>query len=179
MIGSTEAEAHALADQLEELIIPEYGLAQLSRVLEVPADTLHLDRPLPAEVYSRPRVEGAQSRFDLVTELGRRENLTVRQLLGRLGGGRGHRTFTGTPEQVADTIQDWFERGAADGFNVMPAALPSGLQTFAEQVIPIFRQRGLFRTEYTGRTLREHYGIPRPDSLFAAPRGRGVPAPVG
>ena len=179
MIGGTEAEAHALADQLEQLIIPEYGLAQLSRVLEVPADTLHLDRPLPPEVYRRPRVEGAQSRFDLVTELGRRENLTVRQLLGRLGGGRGHRTFTGTPEQVADTIQDWFERGAADGFNVMPAALPSGLRTFAEQVIPIFRKRGLFRTEYTGRTLREHYGIPRPDSLFALPRRPGVPAPVG
>jgi hypothetical protein len=79
---------------------------------------------------------------------------------------------------------DWFERGAADGFNVMPAALPSGLVTFAEQVIPIFRQRGLFRTEYTGATLREHYGIPRPDSQFAgapepAPRPPGVPAPVG
>jgi FMN-dependent oxidoreductase (nitrilotriacetate monooxygenase family) len=179
VIGGTEAEAHALADQLEELIVPEYGLAQLSRVLEVPADTLHLDQPLPAEVYRKPRVEGAQSRFDLVTELGRRENLTVRQLLGRLGGGRGHRTFTGTPEQVADTIQDWFELGAADGFNVMPAALPSGLQTFADQVIPIFQRRGLFRTDYTGRTLREHYGLPRPDSSFAAPRGPGVPAPVG
>jgi FMN-dependent oxidoreductase (nitrilotriacetate monooxygenase family) len=183
VIGSTEAEAHALSDELEELIIPEYGLAQLSRVLEVPVDTLHLDQPLPAEVYGRPRVEGAQSRFDLITELGQRENLTVRQLIGRLGGGRGHRTFTGTPEQVAGTIQDWFERGAADGFNVMPAALPSGLATFAEQVIPIFRQRGLFRTEYTGATLREHYGIPRPDSQFTeareqAARPPGVPEPV-
>ena len=66
-----------------------------------------------------------------------------------------------------------------NAFNVMPAALPSGLQTFAEQVIPIFRRRGLFRTEYTGRTLREHYGIPRPDSLYAVSRGTGVPAPVG
>jgi len=50
----------------------------------------------------------------------------------------------------------------------MPAVLPSGLQTFVEHVIPILRQRGLFRTEYTGRTLRDHYGIPRPDSQFAA-----------
>jgi FMN-dependent oxidoreductase (nitrilotriacetate monooxygenase family) len=178
VIGSTEAEAQALSDQLEELIIPQYGLAQLSRVLEIPAEALHLDQPLPDEVYRRPRVEGAQSRFDLITELGRRENLTVRQLIGRLGGGRGHRTFTGTPEQVADTIVDWFERGAADGFNVMPATLPSGLEAFADHVIPVLRRRGLFRTEYTGRTLREHYGIPRPGSQFAADR-QAVPEPVG
>ncbi len=179
VIGSTEAEARALSDKLEELIIPEYGLAQLSRVLEVPAGILDLDRPLPAEVFGRPRVEGAQSRYDLITELGRRENLTVRQLIGRLGGGRGHRTFTGTPEQVADTIVDWFERGAADGFNVMPAALPSGLQAFAQEVIPILRRRGLFRAGYTGRTLREHYGLPRPESQYAAARHQPVPETVG
>jgi hypothetical protein len=69
---------------------------------------------------------------------------------------------------VADTIQDWLDNGAADGFNVMPAVLPSGLEAFVEHVIPILCQRGLFRTEYAGATLREHYGIPRPDSQFAA-----------
>jgi FMN-dependent oxidoreductase (nitrilotriacetate monooxygenase family) len=179
VIGSTEAEARALGDELEELIIPEYGLAQLARVLEVPAEILDLDRPLPAEVFGRPPVEGAQSRFDLITGLAGRENLTVRQLIGRLGGGRGHRTFTGTPEQVADTIADWFERGAADGFNVMPPALPAGLEAFAEHVIPIIRRRGLFRTEYSGRTLREHYGIPRPASQYADAGRRSVPEPVG
>jgi FMN-dependent oxidoreductase (nitrilotriacetate monooxygenase family) len=178
VIGSTEAEAQALCDELEELIIPEYGLAQLSQVLEVPAAILDLDRPLPADVFGRPQVEGAQSRFDLITGLARRENLTVRQLISRLGGGRGHRTFTGTPEQVADTIVDWFERGAADGFNVMPAALPAGLQVFAEQVIPILRGRGLFRARYTGRTLREHYGLPRPDSQYAAAGHQQVPEAV-
>ena len=177
VIGSTEAEAHALSDELEHLITPAYGLAQLAKTLEVPPGLLELDRPLPAEVFGRPQVEGAQSRAQLITDLARREKLTVRQLIGRLGGGRGHRTFTGTPEQVADTIQDWFDQGAADGFNVMPAALPSGLQAFADHVIPIFRQRGLFRTEYTGQTLREHYGLPRPVSQFAADR-RGVPQPV-
>ena len=177
VIGSTEAEAQALSDQLEELIIPEHGLAQLSRVLEVPAGALRLDQPLPDEVYQRPRVEGAQSRFDLITELGRRENLTVRQLIGRLGGGRGHRTFAGTPEQVAATITGWFGQGAADGFNVMPPALPSGLATFADEVIPLLRRRGLFRPEYTGRTLREHYGLPRPESQYAGQAS--VPEPVG
>jgi hypothetical protein len=100
-------------------------------------------------------------------ELARRERLTVRQLIGRLGGGRGHRTFSGTPEQVADAIQEWFEKGAADGFNIMPPVLPSGLDAFVDHVIPILRSRGLFRLQYTGHTLREHYGLPRPASGFA------------
>jgi alkanesulfonate monooxygenase SsuD/methylene tetrahydromethanopterin reductase-like flavin-dependent oxidoreductase (luciferase family) len=178
VIGSTEAEATALADELEELITPAYGLTQLATTLEVPAGILDLDRRLPAEALHRPQVEGAQSRAQLITDLARREKLTVRQLIGRLGGGRGHRTFTGTPEQVADTIQDWFDRGAADGFNVMPAALPSGLQAFADHVIPIFRRRGLFRTDYTGQTLRDHYGLPRPGGQFTAARRRGVPETV-
>ena len=168
VIGSTEAEARALEDELEELIVPEHGLAHLAQVLEVPPDTLALDRVLPDTVYSRPPVQGAQSRYQLIVDLARRDNLTVRQLIGRLGGGRGHRTFAGTPEQVADTIEEWSGAGAADGFNVMPAALPAGLETFVDHVIPILRQRGLFRTEYTGRTLRDHYGIPRPGSQFAA-----------
>jgi alkanesulfonate monooxygenase SsuD/methylene tetrahydromethanopterin reductase-like flavin-dependent oxidoreductase (luciferase family) len=86
----------------------------------------------------------------------------VRQLIARLAGGRGHRTFTGTPEQVADAIEDWFANGAADGFNIMPAVLPSGLELFVEHVVPILRSRGLFRREYAGRTLRDHYGLPRP-----------------
>ena len=73
----------------------------------------------------------------------------------------------GTATQIADTIQTWFESGAADGFNIMPAVLPSGLDTFVEQFVPILQGRGLFRTEYTGGTLREHYGLPRPQSRFA------------
>jgi FMN-dependent oxidoreductase (nitrilotriacetate monooxygenase family) len=168
-VGSTEEEARSLEDELEELIVPEYGLAQLSNVLEIPASQLALDGHLPESVYARPPVEGAQSRYQLIVDLARRDNLTVRQLIGRLGGGRGHRTFAGTPEQVADTIQEWAESGAADGFNVMPAVLPSGLELFTEHVVPVLRQRGLFRTEYAGTTLRDHYNIPRPATQHARP----------
>lgn len=95
-----------------------------------------------------------------------RERLTVRQLISRLGGGRGHFEFVGTPEQVADTIIAWFEGGAADGFNIMAPALPSGLAAFAEHVLPILRGKGLFREEYDGTTLREHYGLPVPANQF-------------
>ena len=68
---------------------------------------------------------------------------------------------------MADAIQEWFDGGAADGFNIMPPVLPSGLETFVDQVVPILQERGLFRTEYTGRTLREHYGLERPGNRFA------------
>jgi alkanesulfonate monooxygenase SsuD/methylene tetrahydromethanopterin reductase-like flavin-dependent oxidoreductase (luciferase family) len=101
------------------------------------------------------------------TDLGVREKLTVRQVIARLGGGRGHRTFTGTPEQVADTIEQWFTQGAADGFNIMPAVLPSGLDAFVDHVVPLLRARGLLRGEYGPRTtLRERYGLPRPANQY-------------
>ena len=86
-------------------------------------------------------------------------------MLSRLGGGRGHCTFVGTPEQVADTIVAWFEGGAADGFNIMAAALPSGLETFIDHVVPILR-RGAVPGGVHGRTLREHYGLPMPANQF-------------
>ena len=136
-------------------------------------EDLPLDRELPQDLPSEDEIEGAKSRYTLIVQLARREKLTVRQLIGRLGGGRGHRTFTGTPVQVADAIQEWFDGGAADGFNIMPPVLPSGLETFVDQVVPILQERGLFRTGYTGTTLREHYGLERPDNRFA---GAAAPA---
>jgi FMN-dependent oxidoreductase (nitrilotriacetate monooxygenase family) len=161
-IGATEREALALEEELDALIKPEYALRQLAQTLRVDPADLRLDRELPAELPSEDEIEGAKSRYTLIVELARRERLTVRQLIGRLGGGRGHRTFAGTPEQVADAIQHWFDNGAADGFNIMAPVLPSGLELFVDQVVPILQQRGLFRTEYTGATLREHYGLARP-----------------
>ncbi|MFI9812744.1 LLM class flavin-dependent oxidoreductase [Saccharothrix variisporea] len=167
VIGSTEAEARAADAELDRLIVPEYAREQLAKTLRVDPSTLHLDRPLPADLPTEDEIEGAKSRYTLIVELARRESLTVRELIGRLGGGRGHKTFAGTPEQVADTIEHWYREGAADGFNIMPAVLPSGLEVFASEVVPILQRRGLFRREYTGPTLRDHYGLPRPANQFA------------
>ena len=167
VIGSTESEARKLDQQLEDLIKPEYARAQLAKTLRVDPADLALDRQLPADLPNEDEIEGAKSRYTLIVQLARRENLTVRQLIARLGGGRGHRTFTGTPEQVADAIELWFRNGAADGFNIMPAVLPSGLEAFVDHVVPVLRARGLFRTEYTGNTLREHYGLARPLNRYS------------
>ncbi|MEY9949873.1 LLM class flavin-dependent oxidoreductase [Kitasatospora sp. GAS1066B] len=169
VIGDTAAEARELEEELDRLIRPEFAQRQLAGLLGIEPERLALDEQLPADLPEEDVIEGAKSRYTLIVELARRERLTARQLIGRLGGGRGHRTFAGTAVQVADTIEQWFRQGAADGFNIMPAVLPDGLEVFADRVVPILRERGLFRTAYTGTTLREHYGLPRPVNQFGVP----------
>ena len=170
VLGSTEAEARANERLLEDHIVYTHGVDHLERLLQLEPGTLELDAQLPADLPPEDAIEGAKSRYTLVVELARRDRLTVRQLIGRLGGGRGHLTFAGTPEQVADAIETWFTQGAADGFNIMPAVLPSGLDAFVDHVVPLLRSRGLLRTEYGPRTtLRERYGLPRPANQYTQP----------
>ncbi|HYN94748.1 MAG TPA: LLM class flavin-dependent oxidoreductase [Pilimelia sp.] len=173
VIGATEAAAQQLAEELADLIVPDYALSQLSGILGVDLFAHPLDGPLPP-LPGEETVQLHQSRYRLVVELARRERLTIRQLIGRLGGGRGHRVVAGTPTMIADQIELWFTAGAADGFNIMPPYLPGGLTDFVDQVVPELQHRGLFRTEYTGATLREHYGLPRPTSQYA----QRVPVPA-
>ncbi|MEV6024405.1 LLM class flavin-dependent oxidoreductase [Streptomyces sp. NPDC052036] len=171
VLGSTEAEARANERVLEEHIVHEHGRDRLENLLRLKPGSLDLDAGLPSDLPPESSIEGAKSRYTLVVELARRERLTVRQLIGRLGGGRGHLTFAGTPEQVADAIETWFTQGAADGFNIMPALLPSGLEAFVEHVVPLLRARGLLRAEYgPRRTLRERYGLPRPANRYVTDR---------
>ena len=115
-----------------------------------------LDGPLP----DLPETNGNKSRLKLVTELAGRENLTIRDVYLAIASARGHRTIWGTPEQIADQLEDWFINDAADGFNIMPPYLPGGLDDFVELVIPVLQRRGMFRTEYEGRTLRENSAFP-------------------
>ncbi|MFF5008117.1 LLM class flavin-dependent oxidoreductase [Streptomyces phaeochromogenes] len=174
VIGSTETEALAAEQVLEDHIVYAHGVGRLEALLQLPPGTLELDAELPSDLPPESVIEGAKSRYTLVVELARRERLTVRQLIGRLGGGRGHLTFAGTPEQVADAIEQWFTHGAADGFNIMPAVLPSGLDAFVDHVVPLLRARGLLREEYGPRqTLRERYGLPRPANQYVT-----TPAPA-
>ncbi|WP_431958423.1 LLM class flavin-dependent oxidoreductase [Nocardia lijiangensis] len=167
VIGDTERHARELDAELAQLISPEYARRQLAERFALPLEKLDLDSELPENLPTEDDIEGAKSRFTLIVNLARRERLTLRELITRLGGGRGHRTFAGTAEQVADTIEEWFREGAADGFNVMPAVLPSGLDRFVDEVVPILQARGLFRTDYTATTLRGHYGLDRPANQFA------------
>lgn len=173
-IADTVEEAKALEQEFTDLISPDYALRQLSSMLGVDLTAHALDAPLPP-LPAESEIQGGKSRFTLVKELAETEDLTVRQLIGKLGGGRGHRTFAGTPEQVADELQTWFEAGAADGFNIMPPYLPGGLEDFVDRVVPILQERGLFRADYESTTLRGHYGLDPVESQFA-PRDSRVSA---
>ncbi|OMC33085.1 monooxygenase [Mycobacterium sp. GA-1841] len=164
-IGPTEDAALELEQQFTDLISPEYSLRQLSQMLGVDLTAHALDAPLPA-LPPIEQIQGNKSRYQLVKDLAAGESLTVRQLIAKLGGGRGHRTFAGTAEQVADDLELWFTEGAADGFNIMPPYLPGGLEDFVEQIVPILQRRGLFRTDYTATTLRGHYGLTHQPSRY-------------
>ena len=94
----------------------------------------------------------------------------MRQLLKRLSAARGHWSIAGTPKQIADNIEHWFNNGAADGFNLIPPALPSSLEAFVDHVVPELQKRGLFRLDYEGTTLRSHLGLPRPQNRFTKER---------
>jgi alkanesulfonate monooxygenase len=72
----------------------------------------------------------------------------------------------GTPEQIVNQLQEWFENEAADGFNILPPSTPAGLNDFVNLIVPELQRRGLFRTEYEGSTLRENLGLKRPENQY-------------
>jgi len=159
VVAATEAEARQKHEELQALIPDEVGVALLSSYLSI-SDLWRypIDGPLP----ELPESEGMKSRQALVVEQSRRDGLSIRQLARHFAGARGHWRIVGTPAQIADELQARFEGGAADGFNVMPSWFPGELDSFCALVVPELQRRGLFRTDYDGRTLREHLGLKRP-----------------
>ena len=180
VIGGTETEARRIARELNDLSDPEVGRKRLSgRFGGHDFSHLPLDKPLLPEDFPDPSmVEAARSRTEMIIGLVRREKPTLRQLLAYMAGARGHVVTTGTPEQIADLMADWFDSGAADGFNVMPPVLPAMLEAFTAEVVPLLQRRGLFRREYTGTTLRAHYELLRPDVQFREAASLGMQASI-
>jgi len=163
IIGGTEAEARAMQADLNERAGGGPSIQRLASILEIDPAGLSLDKPVPIELIPRTQddVRGSFAFHNATADIARK-GLTVREILQQ--GGGGHRLLVGAPEQVAESIIDWFEYGAADGFNLMPAAVPSGVEAFVDHVVPILQRRGVFRTEYTGTTLRDHFGLERRES---------------
>jgi FMN-dependent oxidoreductase (nitrilotriacetate monooxygenase family) len=160
VVGRSESEAQEKFEELQSLIHPTVGLSLLQQHLGgIDLSGYPLDGPLPDNLQEP---NGTKSRFQLVTALARREQLTIRQLYLRVATARGHWSIHGTPESIVDRLEEWFLKGGADGFNIMPPTLPGGLDDFVELVLPELRRRGLFRTEYEGKTLRENLGLARP-----------------
>ena len=164
VVARTRAEAQAKFDRLQELIHPVIGLKALSAAAGVDLSDLDVDGPLPDDL---PETNTGRGRQKLMIDMARRENLTVRQLYMRFAGARGHQIVIGTADDVVDRMEEWFSEYAADGFNIMPQTLPGGLVDFVDLVVPELQRRGLFRTEYEGRTLRENLGLPWPINRYA------------
>ncbi|MBC8240456.1 MAG: LLM class flavin-dependent oxidoreductase [Alphaproteobacteria bacterium] len=161
VVGETLAEAQEKRALLDSLVHYDSGIASLSIALGHDASGFDPDGPLP-EI---PESNASKSGRERVLALAARENLTVRQLAGRLGGYSGL-AMVGTPAMIADQMQEWLMRDGCDGFNVMFPYLPGGLDDFVDHVVPELQRRGLFRREYEGTTLRENLGLPRPENQF-------------
>ena len=156
----TSAEAHAKHQRLQDLVHPQVGLSLLSGLLGgVDVSHLPLDGPLPQDL---PATNASKSRQQLILQLAA-EGLSIRELYLRLAGARGHWTLVGSPEEVVDQLQAWFEGYGADGFNILPPTYPEGLDDFIGLILPELKRRGLVPADGpAGNTLRERLGLPYP-----------------
>ncbi len=166
VVGDTAEEAHNKRALLDSLVHPDSGIASLSIALGCDASKFDLDGPLP-EI---PETNASKSGRERVIERARRDNLTVRQL-AQIAGSYGGLAMVGTPEMIADQMEEWLHSAACDGFNIMFPWVPGGLDDFVDRVVPELQRRNLFRREYEGKTLRENLGLPRPENRFFAKRG--------
>jgi len=165
VIGDTDANARAKKARLDALVHPDSGLATLSVLLGTDISGLDLDGPLPDIAESNASRSGQQKLIDMA----RRDNLSVGQLAQYVGGSFSVLEIVGTPQTIADKMEEWFESAGCDGFNVMFPYLPGGLDDFVDKVVPELQRRDLFRREYEGATLRENLGLSRPENRFSSP----------
>ncbi|MFD1205252.1 LLM class flavin-dependent oxidoreductase [Sporosarcina contaminans] len=157
-VGKSREEAFAKKAALDEQLPIETALKQLSIFVRQDCSNWALDEKVPP----LPPVEeftGPVGRYETILEILQDTNPTVRELLGYLNAGGGHFTLIGTPEEIVDQMELWFEAGVADGFNLMPPTLPGSLEDFVEFIVPELQKRGLFKNKYEGHTLREHLGL--------------------
>lgn len=157
-VGKTEEEALAKKKALDEQLPIETALQQLSTFVQQNCASWELDEKVP----TLPPIDeftGPKGRYQTILEIINDKNPTVRELLSYLNAGGGHFTLIGTPEQIVDEMQYWFNEGVADGFNLMPPTLPGSLEDFVQLVVPELQKRGLFREYYETSTLRGHLGL--------------------
>ena len=172
VVGDSEQEAREHKERLDSLVHADSGVGTLSSMLDYDLSGVDLDGPLP----DMPPTNASHTARNSLVDKARRENRTVRQMAQYVGGSFGANEMIGTPAMIADQMEAWFSGGACDGFNVMFPFLPAGLDAFVDQVVPELQRRGLFRTRYEGRTLRENLGLPRPKNRYfsAGPGARAA-----
>lgn len=158
VVGRTDREARDKLNVLQDFVGSGSAMAVLSERFGHDFSRYDLDGPvpdlaLPDTYHSFTRVLLAKAR---------REQMSLRDLYSLTAAARGHWVLCGSPETIANTLQQWFETGAADGFNIMPPYFHEGFDDFVDGVVPILQERGLFRHAYAGPMLRDQLGLQRP-----------------
>jgi N-acetyl-S-(2-succino)cysteine monooxygenase len=157
IIGDTEAEARAKLSTLQSYLSPTNALVLVSGRLGYDVSGHPLDGPVPEP----PLGQGTRTFSRVLFETARRENMTLRDLYNLTAAARGHWVLCGTPQRIADALEQWFIEDAADGFNILPPYFPGAFDDFVNLVVPELQRRGLFRHDYEGTTLRDHFGLKR------------------
>jgi FMN-dependent oxidoreductase (nitrilotriacetate monooxygenase family) len=162
IVGRTDKDAFEKLAVLQSFVSGSNALAILSDRLGQDMSAYDLDGPVPDLALP----DSYQSFASVMLAKARRENMTLRDLYNLTAAARGHWVLCGSAERIADTLQAWFDDRAADGFNVMPPYFHEGFEDFVQLVVPILQERGLFRADYVGTTLRDHLGLRRPANPF-------------
>ncbi|WP_437883992.1 NtaA/DmoA family FMN-dependent monooxygenase [Pseudomonas sp. LRF_L74] len=172
-LSTVIADSDEAARRLNEEILDNLGPAALDALAKqlggIDLSDLEPHHTIPPErLPAVLAVEGRQSRYGVFRQHAVEQRWTLRQLLELQAGSAGHGRIVGSPERVAEHIENWFRQGASDGFIVMPGQGLEGARLFAEQVVPLLQRRGLFRSDYQHQTLRGHLGLPIPRSRYGA-----------
>ncbi|CAI7646001.1 unnamed protein product [Penicillium bialowiezense] len=162
IVGDSKQDAQQKRLNLDSLVHYDTAIAALSISLGTDVSGLHPDSFLPEDL---PETNASKTSRESVEKLAKVEGLTIRQLAQRYGGYAGL-TFLGSPSDIAEEMEIWLREEASDGFTCTFPFLPQGLEEVTDRLIPELQRRGLFRDEYTGSTLREHFGLARPENRF-------------
>jgi len=162
IVGDSRQDAQEKRLRLDGLVHYDSSIASLSIALGVDVSGLDPDGPLPKDL---PETNASKTSREAVEKLAAKEGLTIRQLAQRYGGYSGL-AFLGSPSDIADDMETWLREEACDGFTCVFPFLPQGLEEVTDRLIPELQKRGLFREDYTGSTLREHFGLSRPKNRF-------------
>ncbi|WP_394160847.1 NtaA/DmoA family FMN-dependent monooxygenase [Galactobacter valiniphilus] len=166
ILGDTQAEADELAEHLANNIHMENGRKQVGADLKLDLSSLDLNESIPAEWFSEDPARG--SRYHLYRAKSVDGGMTLRELIVDLARSTGHQWMAGTPSAIADRMIEWFEARACDGFNLNAPFNPGGFALICDKLVPELVERGYFRSEYEGTTLRENLGLPYPARSGAA-----------
>ena len=169
IVGDSDAEAREKLAKLQSWISPTNATTLVASRIGYDVSGHPLDGPVPPP----PPALNSRTFASVLYEMARRENMTLRDLYNLTAAARGHWVLCGTPRTIADTLEEWFVERAADGFNILPAYFPGAFSDFVDRVVPELQRRGLFRRDYEGTTLRDHFGLaPRAGAGDARDGGR-------